>query len=90
VQEPIQVQKPIQVQETIPVVFDLEKLYGKNIDEIRSILGNPIDGNHIEPTKQQINLGMAEDGWDNTFEKDGYDLLITYDVSTRNVIDFFI
>ncbi|MBI2420522.1 MAG: hypothetical protein HYV38_00345, partial [Candidatus Levybacteria bacterium] len=30
------------------------------------------------------------DVWDNTFKKDGKELLVTYKPSTREVIDFFV
>jgi hypothetical protein len=43
---------------------------------------------NTEPTKSQIKSGTKE--WDKTYEKDGYSLLITYDIKTRNIIDFFI
>ena len=75
-------------QNQVAIVFDLEKLYGKNIEEIRSILGNPTDWDYIEPTQQQVSLGTKE--WDNTFEKDGYILLVTYNISTRSITDFFL
>ena len=68
--------------------FDLEALYGKNIDQIRDILGTPLDGDQIDPTAQQIELGGSE--WSNSFEKGDYELLVTYDATTRSVIDFFI
>ena len=83
--EKIQEQK----QEEITVIFDLESLYRKNIDEIRTVLGEPTDGDFIEPTKQQIEFG-ASDEWNNTFNKGEYELLITFNVANRNIIDFFI
>jgi hypothetical protein len=70
-----------------PMVFDLEALYGKNIDEIRTTLGEPID-TQLDPTSLQTEVGISE--WNNTFEKDEYTLLVTYDNNTRKVIDFFI
>lgn len=70
------------------IVFDLEKLYGKNINEIRTILGPPADGKLTNPTEQQIKLGVKQ--WDNTFKKGNYELLVTYNVSDKSVIDFFI
>lgn len=68
--------------------FDLEALYGKNIDEIRIILGTPLDGDQIDPTAQQIELGGSE--WSNSFAKGDHELLVTYNATTRNVLDFFI
>lgn len=76
---------------TAPVVnfvFDVPSLVGKNIDEIRQVLGAPADKELTEPTQQQLSLGMKE--WDNTFEKDGKALLVTYDAKSRKVVDFFI
>lgn len=69
------------------VVFDLESLYGKNIDEVRAILGEPIDGELTDPSGEQI--GKANDMWDNTFEKGEYVLLVTFNAKTREVVDFF-
>jgi hypothetical protein len=69
-------------------VFDVEALYGKNIDNIRAVLGKPTDGDYTEPNAQQLQLGTTE--WNNTFKKDEYELLVTYDVKSREVIDFFV
>jgi hypothetical protein len=70
----------------LDVVFDIPALIDKNIDQIKKTLGKPSSGD--EPTKQQMALGVTE--WDKTFEKNGYELLITYNPKTRKVIDFFI
>jgi len=82
---------PSSTQTEVPeqtTVFDLEALYGKNIDEIRVALGDPTDGEWIEPSAAQIEMGTTE--WNNTFKKDGYELLVTYKVESREVIDFFV
>lgn len=87
--EPKQEQKLTQFQkEKIVVVFDVEALYGKNIDEIRAVLGEPTDGEYTNPTAQQLALGTKE--WSNSFKKDKYELLVTYDVASKKVIDFFV
>lgn len=75
-------------EKTVDVVFDLEQLHGKNIDEIRTILDSFLKKEYLEPTKAQIDLGMTE--WDNSFKKDNWELLVTYNVSSRKVVDFFI
>lgn len=75
-----------QQQETA-VIFDLESLHGKTIDEVRSILGQPIDKD-VEPTAEQIAHDHME--WYNSFEKNNYELLVTYDVTDRHVVDFFL
>ena len=72
--------------------FDVPSLVGKNIDQVRTILGSPANGKSIkqplEPTKQLVSLGTTE--WDNLFKKDGEELLVTYDVASRRVMDFFL
>ena len=67
-------------------VFDVPALVGKNVDQIRQILGTPEWG--IEPTKLQLEYGVTE--WEKTYAKDGVTLLITYNHTSRKVIDFFI
>ncbi len=79
----------VQTEQKVPdFVFDVPSLVGKDIDGIRLLLGEPADGNLKEPTAQQISFGGKQ--WDNTFKKDGKELLVTYDVKTRKVVDFFI
>ena len=69
-------------------IFDVPSLIGKNIDEIRTILGEPIDGELTEPNQQQIELGMTQ--WDNIFNKNEYQLQISFNATSRKVIDFFV
>ena len=68
-------------------VFDLPTLVGKNIDEVRAVLGKPMDA-QPEPTKQQIELGGDE--WFNGYEKDGGELTITFQATSRKITDFFL
>jgi len=70
----------------LDILFDIPTLDGKNIDEIVKVWGIP--SSNSEPTKLQLKNGNNE--WDKTFKKDGYELLITYNPKTRDVIDFFI
>jgi hypothetical protein len=70
----------------LDVLFDLPTLEGKSIDEIVKFWGDP--STNTEPTKLQLKNGVNE--WDKTYKKGGYELLITYNPKTRNVIDFFI
>ena len=72
----------------VKMVFDVPSLIGKNIDEIRQVIGMPSDGEQIEPTKQQMK--MSFEYWDNSFEKDGKTLLITFNPQNRKVKEFFI
>lgn len=68
-------------------IFDVPSLIGKNIDEVKQILGKPsIDK---EPTKQQIASGVADE-WEKEFEKDSQSLLVTYYPKTKVIVDFFI
>jgi hypothetical protein len=66
-------------------VFDVPSLIGKNIDEVKSALGTP--NNFKEPTKQQLAI---TDEWYMEYIKDDNSLLITYDLKTKVVTDFFI
>jgi len=73
----------------VKYTFDVPSLIGKNIDEIRQILGEPTDAKDmLEPNQAQLDLGVGE--WDNTFEKNGKSLLVTFNVKSRKVVDFFI
>ena len=56
-------------------IFYVPSLMGKNLEEIRKELGTPID-KEIEPSNLQKK--MKVDFWDNTFEKAGNTLLITF------------
>lgn len=68
------------------VVFDLNSVYAKDIDEVINIFGNPKFD--TEPTDLQIRMGTKE--WEKTFEREGYELLVTYYVDSRKVKDFFL
>ncbi|MDD3284377.1 MAG: hypothetical protein PHZ07_02170 [Patescibacteria group bacterium] len=73
-------------QEDLKFTFDVPSLIGKNIDEIKIILGEPY--NDSEPTELQLETGIDE--WSKTFRKNNFDLLVTYNPKTKTVIDFFI
>ncbi|MCX6803030.1 MAG: hypothetical protein NTY48_00490, partial [Candidatus Diapherotrites archaeon] len=60
--------------------FDVPALVGKSIEEIRGILGEPVDKEFAEPTKDQLSLGTKL--WDNTFTKDDRSLLVTFDIQS--------
>jgi len=68
-------------------VFDVPSLVGKNVDEIKKDL-NSYKKKTSEPTSDQIKLGVKE--WEVEFEKDGKSLLVTYDIATKKVKDFFV
>lgn len=66
--------------------FDAPALVVLNIDDIRKQLGNPTDKD-VDPTAKQMELGTTE--WYNSFDKSGKTLLVTYNPTTRAVIDLF-
>lgn len=66
-------------------VFDVPSLVDKDLDGVIAVLGTP---KGIDPTAKQIELGAKE--WDKTFVKDGKELLVTYTISDKKIIDFFI
>lgn len=68
-------------------VFDVPSLIGKDIDEIRQILGKPTDERLTEPPPETIK--KFDDEWDNRFSKNGYKLLVVFSPKTRQVVDFF-
>ena len=68
--------------------FNIPSLLGKNIDEVRLVLGIPLDKDLAEPTAEQLKLGVDE--WDNSFKKDDRELLVTFNPSTRKIVDFFL
>ena len=69
------------------VIYDIPSLKGKNIDEVVKILGTP-EVSNSEPTKAQISAGVLT--WEKEYRRNGYELLITYYIRTRKVVDFFI
>lgn len=78
---PVPAQKP-----EIKLVFDVPSLLGKSINEIKTILG-PVE-NDTEPTQVQIGAGITE--WDKSWEREDADLLVTYNVKTKQAVDFFV
>ena len=68
--------------------FDIPSLLGKNIDEIRLVLGTPLDKDLTEPTAEQLKLGAGE--WDNSYKKGDQELLVTFNPTTRKIVDFFL
>ena len=71
---------------SVPVVFDIPSLVGKSIDEVEKALGAP--KNSSVPNKEQVALGIKEGS--EGFEKDGFRVLVTYDIKTKEVLDFFL
>jgi hypothetical protein len=86
--EPQEVAQDDSQQEQIEMVFDGPHLLSLTIDEVRNELGMPIEETFIDPTEEQIALGNTT--WNNQYEKDGYMILIDWDIATREVTGFFI
>lgn len=68
------------------VVFDIPSLLNKNIGQVIQVIGTP--ESYPEPTLDQIKLGTKS--WEKTFKKDGFELLVTYDIQSKKVTDFFV
>ncbi|ALW85221.1 hypothetical protein AUC43_09005 [Hymenobacter sedentarius] len=68
-------------------VFDVPALARLNIDQLRTALG-PVAGPDTEPTAAERKEGIVE--WAKQFKHDTTTLRVSYDVNTRQVIDFFI
>ena len=74
---------------TLRYTFDVPSLVGKNVDEVRVALGPyALADEEADPTEAQISAGVTE--WSNSFTKDGEELLVTYNVASRRVVDFFL
>lgn len=71
-------------------VFDVKALSGKNIDEVRAILGESTDGKLSEPTAEQKRLMGSDTKWTNDFKKDNTTLEIDFNYNTRKVLEYFI
>ena len=67
--------------------FDVPSLIGKNVDEVKAVLGTPTSD--TEPTQAQLANGLTKE-WEKTFIKDGVSMLVTYRLADRGVVDFFI
>lgn len=79
-----------QVSATIPeekIVVDAPHLLGLTIEEARIELGAPNDL-LVDPNEQQLALGTTE--WSNEFTVNGYSILLTYNVESREINDYFI
>lgn len=79
-------EKEVKVETEQKIVFDVPSLFNKNIDEVKQVLGTP--ENYPEPTAEQIRLGTKT--WEKTFKKEGFELLVTYNISDKKVTDFFV
>lgn len=81
-----QFQQPV-ISSQLPVVkaatFDVPALLGKSLTQVKTTLGQP----DVAPTPPAKYDGKD---WEITWEKDGNDLMVSYDVKTLKVIDFFI
>lgn len=77
-------------EQKVKPVFDIPALIGEDIDDVRTALGQPSDKSFIEPTEQQKQQGMGAEEWNNSYKKDGQELIVTFIPDTRRVVDFFI
>jgi hypothetical protein len=77
--------KPSLSEENFVTIFDFEALYGKNVDEIKSILGTP--SSDTEPTDEQKQFVKE---WEKFWQIDGYELLVTYNITSRRIVDYFV
>lgn len=71
-------------------VIDIPALVGRNIDQVRRVLGTPREARDqkvgAEPTAEQMKATKGED-WINTFEHQGTSLIVTFNARTRKVRD---
>jgi len=65
------------------VAYNIPYLLGRNIDEVRKILDNPLES-PADP------LSSKKESYDNIYKKDGQTLLISYNLRNRKISSFFI
>ncbi len=70
---------------TQKMVFDIPSLVGKDVKQLREILGTP--SYDKEPTSQQAALFGT---WEKTWTREGYDLMVTYNIRNKKVVDLFL
>ncbi|KAA9327111.1 hypothetical protein F0P96_17890 [Hymenobacter busanensis] len=72
------------------VKVNMPSLVGRNIDQIRKVLGPPVESTQssvgMEPTAAQMQSTKGE-GWINTFEYSGSTVVATFNARTRKVRD---
>jgi hypothetical protein len=71
----------------LPPVFDVPGLRGLSIEQVRAALG-PVAGADTEPTRDDVRAGVVE--WTKKFQRDTTTLLVTYEVATGRVLDFYV
>lgn len=69
------------------MVFDVPSYFGKSIEEITKTLGTPTKDE--EPTKEQLKTLQVET-WEKVYSKDGYNLMVEFDLKTRKALSFFV
>ncbi len=74
--------------EDVKAIVDGPRILGLTIEQARTELGAPTDGKQTEPTPLQISIGT--DTWNNSFKMGEYDIVLDYDVKSRQVTSFFI
>ncbi len=83
-QQVADLEKRQQEQVNTPAIFDISDLLGKSIDDVVAKFG--------QPKSKYIPKGNTYDGDnpDMTFEKDKLQMIVTYDLKSKSVIDFFL
>jgi hypothetical protein len=74
-------------QQEIQKVFDVPSLIGKNLSELETILGVP--NYNDAPPATYVKMSDIRT-WEKTWNKDGYSLMVTYNIDTNKVIELFL
>lgn len=75
--------------------FDIPSLFGKNIDEIRKVLGQPTNQNIEAPKdtldkQKQLGESYVMETWDNTFKSGGFEMSVEFFIKDHSVKNFFV
>ncbi len=90
-----QATEQIPSEETVKLSFDIPALFGKDIDQIREVLGKPTDL-HVEypenvlKNKEALGQDISLETWSNRFESNEMYMSVEFYIKTRAVKEFFV
>jgi hypothetical protein len=84
---PAETPTPTPTQQTVVAAFDIPSLVGKSLSEIETALGAPTK---YTPPPQTYVENSSIRTWEKTWNKDGYSLMVTYDLDTLAITDLFL
>jgi hypothetical protein len=72
---------------SVTMAFDVPSLVGKSVSELETALGTPTK--YTVPPTANVD-GSKIETWEKTWEKNEHSLMVTYNVTTNEVVDLFL